>query len=504
MNSLEQLTRFEETEMQPQGMAWPDLSEEPLPLFPTELLPEKCARLVEAVAASLPVPVDYAVCALLGAASAALVGRVTVQPRQHHREPVQLYLCLGGESGTNKSGPLRLFIAPLEEYLAEKGREIIRRNRDRQAEREVLSNQAKRKNLTPGDRANLRRQMEEMQDEKEMEVILTDTTPESLVRRMKRQGGNGIIHTDEGSFINVLAGVTYGKQGGAANLDTVLKGFDGGRVFVDRVGGEPVDIERANLSITVGMQPSIIHRMTSSADLADRGFPQRVLYFLPDNLVGVDLLNLPAIPRDYMADWSRLLLILAAAHRDHPAMLSLTKGAQAVYNLHRQDMADRALSDMGGSSATRSWARKAHGKTARLAGLLALLEDPDAAIVEESHVRAAVAMMNSYFIPHMKRAFGGSSDLSPDALALVDVLRGRESITQSQLLHDVSGQKKYKGEAGKAHFQEVIRELAQAGYIRLTTPASGGIGRRPGPVLLVNPALHGNHKAAVPLTEGTI
>lgn len=371
------------------------------------------------------------------------------------------------------------------------------------AERELLESQIKKKN-TPAERAALRDQIEAMPSEPEMEVILTDTTPESLARRMMRQGGRGIIHTDEGSFINVLAGVTYGKQGGAANLDTVHKGFDGGRVFVDRVGSEPVEIESANLSITVGMQPSIIHRMTSHADLADRGFPQRVLYFLPDNLVGADLMHLPAIPREYLEEWQRLLTTLAASHRHQPAMLSLTKGAQTLYNLHIQNMSDRVSTDMGGSSAIRSWARKAHGKTARLAGLLALLEDPDAAIVEESHVRAAVAMMNSYFVPHMKRAFGGTPDLSPDALALVDVLRGKESISQSQLLHDVRGQKKYKGEAGKTHFQEVITELAQAGYIRLTTPASAGAGRKPGPVLLVNPALYRAHKAAVPLTEGTL
>lgn len=509
MGSFEQLISFENTEMKqtPAPLPWPELTEEPLPRFPSQLLPDICARLVEAVAASFPVPVDYAACALLGAANAALVGRVAVQPRKDHREAIQLFLCLGGESGTNKTGPMRLFMKPLEAWLTEQNREILRRNRQREARRTEIDRQLKARSLTPERRAELLQRREAIEDEPEFERILSDATPEAMAQRMKKQGGSCILYTDEGGIVNTLAGMTYGRQGGAANLDTVLKGFDGGSIFVDRVGTESVDIERANLSMTIGMQPSLIQRMTGNADLADRGFPQRALFFLPDNLVNVRVSGLPDVPDELLVGWKRLLQTLSAIHRGKtaPALLSMTRGAQKVFTDHRQDMMDRTLSDMGGSLSIRAWARKAAGKTARLAGMLALLEDPATNIIEEAHVRAAVAMMNDYFIPHMKRAFGGSSDLSADALLMVDRLRSVSGgeISQGDLLHRVSGQKKYKGEAGNARFQEVVRELSAAGYIRLTDGQQGGRGRRRGPVLLVHPALY-QQKTAVPVEEGTL
>lgn len=52
-----------------------------------------------------------------------------------------------------------------------------------------------------------------------------------------------------------------------------------------------------------------------------------------------------------------------------------------------------------------AWASKAHGKASRLAGLLALLENPDATTVSQKAAKAAVAMMEEYFIPHAVRAF---------------------------------------------------------------------------------------------------
>lgn len=503
MSNFNQLVAFEASMQQP--APWPELAEEPMPLFPTQLLPEPCSSLAEAIAASLPVPVDYAVCAMLGAASSALVGRVIVEPRKGHQERLQLYLCMGGESGTNKSGPMKMLIEPLAAWLHQNGQDIIRRNRDRAEQRERLTAKARRKqHITDREQADIRRQLDALEDEPELPVIMTDTTPDALPRRMLRQGGSGIIYTDEGGFINILAGKTYGRQGSAPNLDTVLKGWDGGRVFVDRVSSDSIMLETANLSITVGMQPSLIRSMTENDDLADRGFPQRILYFLPDNMGKVDLMNLPAIPRAAMEQWGSLLVQLAQAHRDSVAVLPLTSGAQRVYNLHRQDMLDRLDTDMGSSAAMRAWCRKAHGKTARLAGMLAMLESPDALMVEEYHVRAAVEMMNSYFIPHAKKAFGGAPNMSQDALAMVDTLRRTGSITQAQLMHSVSGQKKYKGPEGAARFHSVMQELRDKGYIRLTVPESGKTGRKPSPTVEVHPALLGAHRADIIRTEGQL
>ena len=87
---------------------WPELVDRPPPPFPVELLPGHCSQLCTALAASLPVPEDFIACALLGVASAALVGRVVVNPRKGYYEAIQLYLCMCAESGTRKTAALDL------------------------------------------------------------------------------------------------------------------------------------------------------------------------------------------------------------------------------------------------------------------------------------------------------------------------------------------------------------------------------------------------------------
>lgn len=506
MKDKDVLLAFEAREMMPkEPEPWQDLPEERPPIFPTVLLPEDCADLVEAFAASIPVPVDYAACALLGAVSAALVGRVEVQPWVGYSEPIQLYQCMGGPSGTSKSSAMKSFIAPLEAYLIEQNKAVRERNREKSHRRELLAGQSKKRGLSMDERMEMRKQMDGIEDEPEFESIQGDATPEALANCMHRQGGRAIIHTDEGSFINILAGATYGKPGGQANLDTVLKGFDGGSVNIARVTGESFSLKRADLSITVGMQPGMIARMTGHADLADRGFPQRLLYYLPETLCGIDLMHLPPHPVALLKKWDIKLRELAAIHRDQMGVLKLTKAAVRLFNEHRQNMQDRLTGDLGGNEALQAWVRKAHGKTARLAGILALLEDPDATIVEESHVRAAVELMNSYYIPHAKRAFGGGPSLSSPARALCDKLRMVEDFSETDMYRAVSGQERYKGKNGRQTFQQVLEELSANGYIRRRPAAPiSGRGRPPAPVWEVHPSLHQKKPPVRPVQEGCL
>ncbi len=486
MNNADTLMQFEAAQTQP--APWPELPEETLPVFPTDLLPGFCGELAEAVAASLPVPVDYAVGAMLGAVSAALVGRVIVQPRLGHNEAIQLYLCIGGESGTNKSRPMKVFIEPLEKWLSAQRKEVLRRNRDRDAQREMLDRRTKKTNITEGELASLRQRMEQVVNEPEPETIITDTTPEKLAHRMAAQGGKGIIFTDEGSLINILAGSTYGGQGSSANLDTVLKGFDGASIMVDRMSAPTIDIERANLTITIGMQPGLIARMTGSADLIDRGFPQRALFFLPQIPSGRDLLHLPDYPQELLARWDSLLTSLACVHRDQPLIMPMTADALRTYNLHRQDMENRVSEDMGDNDAIRAWAHKAHGKTARLAGIMAKLENPQALIIEDRHVRAAVTMMNLYFVPHAKRAFVRSGVLSAASMDLWQIMREWESFREAELKQKIRGQKRFKGTQGEKLFRCVLEELQASGFIRLKREErSEGRGRPFSPAWEVNP-----------------
>lgn len=88
-------------------------------MFPIHYLPDDCAALVENVASSMPAPIDFAACALLGTASAALVGRVSVEIQPGYTQPVQLWMSMTGDSGAKKTPTLNKFVGPLRKWLME-------------------------------------------------------------------------------------------------------------------------------------------------------------------------------------------------------------------------------------------------------------------------------------------------------------------------------------------------------------------------------------------------
>ena len=506
MNSKDALTAFEGREMQPQEPTpWGELQEGRPPIFPTVLLPEQWGKLVTDFARAVVVPVDYAACALIGTVSSAIVGRVDVFPRAGQRESVQLYQFLCGEPSTRKTAAMTEFPKRLVSYLEEKNKEIRKQNRENTHRRELILSDAKGKGKSLDDRVKAKMQADEIEDTAEYEKIIGNATLEAIEDRMRKQGGSGIVLTDEGSIVDIATGYTYTRQGGRANIDTLLDAWNGGMVNVDRIGRDSFSIPRADLSITLGVQPIHIRSMTESESAAGRGLPQRFLYYLPDMLVAQNVMDLPPYPQAQLDAWHDYVAILADVHRDKRCEMQLTSGAKRLFILFWQDMTDRAIGDMGENARLKEWGGKAHGQVARIAAILALLEDPHTIIVEEAHMRNAVALMNEYYIPHAKRAFGGGSTLSAPAKALCDVLRTMPSFKKGELLRKVSGQKRYKGDAGEQLFDQVLEELKNCGYVReLPAEKSSGRGRPSAPIWEVHPDLCGESKSLKPVQEGCL
>lgn len=219
----------------------------------------------------MPAPVDFAACALLGTASAALVGRAFVQIQPGYTQPVQLWCAMTGDSGAKKTPTLNKFLDPLRTYLMEE-----RAKADPHAD-------------TPS----------------VLETITTDATPEALAAHMARHNGRAIIFTDEGSAMNVLTGMTYRKPGAEANIDALLQSYDGGLVSVARkLADSSFDIPEAHLALTVGMQPSVLEKLSTNAELASRGFPQRLLYFLSEPMGHYIIKELPPLNMDLLEAWN--------------------------------------------------------------------------------------------------------------------------------------------------------------------------------------------------------
>lgn len=208
-------------------------------------------------------PLDYAACAILGSASAALVGRVAVQIAPKWHEFCQLYLGMVGKSGTKKSPVMNTICGPLADWFDKNG----------------ISS----KELPDG-------------MGKPIEEITTDATTEALSLDMYEHGGRGIVLSDEGAILSIMAGMTYGKAGSAPNIDVPLQAFNGGKVRCRRKGDNAdIRIDHAHLSILVGLQPNMLENFARNPYLVERGLPQRFLFFIPQPIGRCIIKELPEI-----------------------------------------------------------------------------------------------------------------------------------------------------------------------------------------------------------------
>lgn len=383
-----------------------------------------------------------------------------IQAWEGYREPIQLFLSLTGRSGTRKTSALRKFMRPLEQWL--------------------MSMRFPGQETLPGSR---------------YETVCTDATPEALLVRMAEQDGRGIFYTDEGDFLNILGGSTYGNGKSLPNIGGVMKAYDGDPVSVVRKGQDGcLDIPEAHLSLTLGLQPKVLEDFAHNPNLCDRGLPQRLLFFIPEPLGHIDVNTITEAPEQLMLNWAAKITRLASLHREKPLEMPCSPEAAQTIRSFWQYMVDAQESTLCENDALFSWASKAHGKAVRLAGLLTLLEHPEAREVALHAAEAAVALMKEYFIPHVIRAFCGERKLSQPASALLKVIRatiatGADHIRKSDLKEKVRKQKQFKGPEGSDNFSKGIQELSAAGFIQHHTLQIASNGRPSDGVYFFHPAL---------------
>ncbi len=424
----------------------------------------------------MPAPVDYVACAILGAASTSLVGRVSVQLTGTWKEKCQLYLGLVGSSGTKKTPVMNTICGPLIDWFDHNG----------------ISS----RNLADG----MGHPIEE---------ITTDATPEALVMDMAEHDGRGIILSDEGTILSIMGGKTYGKTGGAQNIDIALQGWNGGTVRCRRKGeNADIHISHANLSIMVGLQPDMLEMFAQDEYLNARGLPQRFLFFIPHPMGRCIYSELPEIDMAQLDAWATKITTLASSFRDEPLALRLDASANALFQHFRQTLEDRRNVDWCESEALKAWSSKAEGIVPRLAAILTLLKDPAARTIESHEFYCAQQIIEEYFIPHMHYAFCGETRISAPAKTILDAMPSTMSRScmcalQSTVWDKMRRKAPFKYAGGDKLFDKAMAELAAAHLIRPANLQSTATTGRPlGDAWEVHPDILANVPALQPKRTG--
>jgi replicative DNA helicase len=404
------------------------LTEPARPPFPTNHLPASLADMVRGIAGAKQVSEDLAAMQVLGAANVPLNGRVVVARNADHIEPVGLFLlsATGPSEGKNQTqdpafAPVFAHQAALRDKLsaAVEQRSAERRvlaRRIEATEKELANAKVARDGRLAGE-AELRALIEKLTElpEQHVEQLTTSNiTPEALPALIQNNGGRVAIVSAEGGIFDIFAGLYNDKT---AVLDTLLEGYSGGRITVNRRSGDPIHIERAYMAMVVTVQPITLERIGQNRDFAGRGLLARCLISQPPSLAGYRSARNSTPLKDgvrsrYETVITALLEECALPDDGGPIRITVSRDAESAWLDWYDAIQVRMRS--GGEffpDAIKEWAGKLAGNTLRIAATLHSVEQVErlegiaARSITHSTMEAAVALARDYFAPQMLAAF---------------------------------------------------------------------------------------------------
>ncbi|MBW3646814.1 MAG: DUF3987 domain-containing protein [Actinobacteria bacterium] len=475
------------------------LGRTPAPAFPVEALPPVLAEYVTAEATATQTPADLAgVLSILAVATAA-AGKYRVHVRGDWTEPVNLYALVSLPPGSRKSAVFKGATAPLqaaERALMEREGPSIRIAQQRQRILNAALDKSEReaaKNIHDIDAQAAAEGAAKLLAEHEVppipRLLADDVTPEALVGLLADHVCLGLL-SEEGGIFETIGG-RYAN--GVANLDAVLKAWDGGDIRVDRKGSEPRRVKDAALTLGLTVQPAVLASMSKVPDFTGRGLVQRFLYAMPDmaERIGHRQIDPEPVPQAVRDAYEATVYLHATAPRPGvPVPLTLSAEAAAAFRGFRHELEPRRNPDTGDLADVVEWTGKLEGLTARLAGLLHLAREGAAmasTTITGQDMANAITLAR-YAIPHAQAAH--------------DLMSGRENngparsllrVIAAKRLEEFSVRDLHKLVEGQTSFRKVDAVLAgllvlvEAGYLRALPQPEHGRGRPPSPRFEVNP-----------------
>ncbi len=458
-------------------------------------LPGTLGQFAAAMAESTETPEALSVMTVLGVISVVAAKRFVVCPMEGWQEPVNIYTLIALPPANHKSLVLKHATQPLKDWERQQRMQLEPEIKQRVSERKT------QEKIIDGLRANAAKIKNPQEQQALIQAISTkeatlptvpvapelftsDATPESLAALINEQGGRFAIFSDEGGILETLAGL---YNNGAANVDILLKGIDGGEVRIRRkdrsVALNPF------LTIVLTVQPTVIQSMSEKRAYLGNGALERFLYVLPKSNLGYRTHNKPPIPSE----------LYTAYHRSIYQLLDEFASCKAgdVYQLTLQQSAARSWRDFqltteselrpeGRLANCQGWGGKISGFALRIAGLLHIAEYGSRSLmILESTMKNALAIAAA-LKQHALAAFGlmGVDQATEDAIVIYRWVKlcNKLTLTQSELVLAMRNRK-----LGKSERLTKALQVLQERYIiseprKLTT-------RKPTTVYMVNPRI---------------
>jgi hypothetical protein len=441
-------------------------------------------------------PIDYAVLSVLSVLSSVVGNCRWVAPWQGWAEPPVIWSMLIGLPSAGKSPAADAALQPLR--AAERPlREAAEAERKEWAEKAEI---AKLAETTWKEAVKAAIKAGEAQPERPKEadagppphiprLVTNDATIERLGVILANQP-RGILQ-----FRDELAGWLEGMarySGGGSDRPFWLEAYGGRGYTVERMGREPLTIDRLTIAVLGGVQPDRLKTLLFKAD--DDGLLARFLPIWPEPAP----LKRPGVwaDEDMMRRVVETLLTLRLMTDENddqrPWLVPFNDRARDLMDEFRQAVRDWEAEADG---LLLSFIGKLPGLTARLSLLIAFLDwaaegEAEPHEITVSHFGRAAHLVEAYILPMARRAYADAATPKADRAArrLIGLIReqGWSRFTSRDVLRLDRG-----GLGTKADLDPALDVLLDAEVIRALPTTKGPQGGRPARAFAVNPAILG-------------
>lgn len=382
--------------------------------FPIEELPEEIRPYIEAVSESLQVPVDMVATFVLSILSLCIQGKYWLNVKPDWTESLNLYVVVVGRPSERKSPTLKETTKPVFKYVEEENEKrqpyiaeyelkkkiITGRLKNIQ---DALAKMSKKNTYTMNDAIECQKELTELEEVRELKMILDDVTPESLVKAMQENNERMGIISAEGGIFGMLAG----RYNNNTNFDIFLKSYSGEYYSAVRIGREDAELKHPYLTICLAVQPQVISDIMENKDFRGKGLLARFLYSIPNTRVGERVYKTKPINPFIRSDYEKLiheLLDIPDFTNFVERTIRLSDGADKLAETYYHWIESRLTNEL---EEIEDWAGKLHGNTMRIAGILHVVKYKVGSVntlLEESTMKSAIEI-GKYYLEHSKMAF---------------------------------------------------------------------------------------------------
>ncbi len=382
----------------------------PAPKFPVHVFSKEWCKWLSVSAEAKNCPVDFVGLSLITATAGLLGNARRANPWGTWNEPTIIWGALIGNPSSGKSPAIDTISTPIKEIeaiLAKDYKETFKQY-ENDSERAKVALESWKHKLKKDLSLPKPVEAEAPPCPPRPRLLITDTSIEKAGELLSTNCKGLLMVRDE------LAGLieNFERRGGS-DRQFYLESFGGRQINIDRKHTpEPIIVPSLAISVLGGMQPDKMNNLILRGD--DDGFAARFLYAFPES---IDFKKPSEVPDERIIleafkDFSKLELLSSLGNGKEPKYIPFSKPAIDLYVDWRSQLKYREQEAEGFLI---SHLGKLPGLVVRLSCVLTYLDwvtehrSIEPSQIDDATVFRAISLIDDYFYPMAKRAFGDAA-----------------------------------------------------------------------------------------------